>query len=536
MRVLLQIIKGESRDVDKTFEYVTDEPDNVTFGRSATEDTKDGRGAPHVQLSTTDISLSHRHFMLMLRPPNCFIQDMNSLNHVYINDFRPNHFIKDTVLLKDGDEIKAGKTYLKITIKKKEREWQYRCNRCGKSVEAAASKRTEKKELICDECRDRIFTWERQESGKKPGFLSDVLGKSKEEGQKREHRRPSDDYKISLKKLGTCCSVSHCKKDLSNYADNDGKAQEFHDIALYLCNECAEKQKNMDEVIKNYQFLSVLGRGGSSEVYLARHEFTYRLVAIKKILPDKEMQRYQLLIFQREVGLAKDLVHPNLIRFYDYFNHKKYPYLVTEYLPGGNVADCFGNKERQLDSEKSCQIILEILDALSFLHGKGIVHRDVKPQNFLFTADGRVKLSDLGLAKSIELAGQSGITSSGIMGGTIPYIAPEQITNYRFVKTMADVYSAGVSLYFMLTRRYPYSFSAMFDLAVKQEKKSKLKNPLMVILEEEPISILNVKPELNVRLAQVIDKCIQKNPHDRYADASQMKSALITAISEDAEN
>ncbi|MEM2936417.1 MAG: protein kinase, partial [Candidatus Bathyarchaeia archaeon] len=160
-----------------------------------------------------------------------------------------------------------------------------------------------------------------------------------------------------------------------------------------------------------------------------------------------------------------------------------------------------------------------------------IVHRDVSPTNILFDNKGCAKLSDMGLAKSFELAGQSGITAPGETGGKILCIAPEQILDFCFVKPAADVYSVGVCLYFLLTARFPYHFPSPLDLLLGVAGLREVKHPFAIVLEDEPIPIIERKPDIPAPLAAVIDRCLRKNPEERFKDARELGGAIRKAIS-----
>ena len=159
-------------------------------------------------------------------------------------------------------------------------------------------------------------------------------------------------------------------------------------------------------------------------------------------------------------------------------------------------------------------------------HKGGIVHRDIKPSNILFAKDGTAKLSDMGFAKSFELAGQSGITGPHDVGGTLMFMAPEQITDYRFVKPPADVYSMGVCLYYFITGKFPYHFPSELELLCKAVVFKEVKNPYSIIIEENPIPILQRKPDLPKPLAKLIDRCLVKKPERRFDDAKELKEAI----------
>ena len=173
---------------------------------------------------------------------------------------------------------------------------------------------------------------------------------------------------------------------------------------------------------------------------------------------------------------------------------------------------------------------MDVLEGLSHIHGKGYVHRDISPSNMLISAGDEIKLSDMGLSKSYELAGQSNITITGETAGKILYMAPEQITNYRFVKPLADIYSAGIVFYYLLTGKFPYDFPTPLDMLLDIIGKNKKKEPIVIILEDNPIPIRDRNNCIERAIARIVDKAINKAPGNRYHSAKEMKQAISNAV------
>ena len=338
-----------------------------------------------------------------------------------------------------------------------------------------------------------------------------------EEAEQREERVISEEFAVKCLK---------CGRDVTKQANSNGRAAELKDVALYLCEDCALKERVEKEKAGDYILLRQIGIGGMGIVYKGWHKPSGMVVAIKELLPDKLMDEKSLKVFHREISITHDLIHPNIVHFYDSFTRKRKPCLITEYLPRGNAEEMLLKQGEPFTIEKACRIVLQILEGLSYAHERGIVHRDVKPQNILFDGNGKAKLSDMGLAKSFELAGQSGITAPGEIGGTILYMAPEQILDFRFVKPPADVYSIGVCLYYFLTGKFPYEFPSSLDALLGMVGIKKVKHPFTIVLEDEPIPILERKPDIPKPLASIIDRCLRKRQEERFRDGGELKGAI----------
>lgn len=514
MKLLLEVKKGPRADIGRSFTIERTEPDNITVGRSARKTDILGEDYPHIQISSDDLRLSRWHFMLQLRPPNCFVADIGSANHTFINDF--SNSLKDTIELKDGDVIRVGRTFLKVTLIPEEVKdsVKYNCIKCGKELKELEVKSSEKIEAVdftCHACKEAEKIKQETEKQKK-AFSEEKLTGQELRGSKE-----------SVKGIVQCFN---CRKDLPKQANKDRQAEGVIPGAIYLCEDCAMKERVRNDQVGNYMILKQIGIGGMGVVYKAWHNPTGRLVAIKELLPDKLMNDKSLKIFHREISITRELVHPNIVRFYDSFTKNRKPYLLTEFLPGGNAEEKILNRKKPFSVKEACHIILDVLEGLSYAHEKGIVHRDISPNNILFDNNGIGKLSDMGLAKSFELAGQSGITSPGEIGGKYLYIAPEQILDYRYVKPRADVFSVGACLYYFITGKYHYHFSSPLDMVLARVGVKEIRNPFRIVLEDEPIPVLKRKPDVPRSLAIIIDRCLKKKPEERFQSGVELKEAI----------
>ena len=191
-----------------------------------------------------------------------------------------------------------------------------------------------------------------------------------------------------------------------------------------------------------------------------------------------------------------------------------------EWCEGGGVDRLMAQHSGKLPLQWAKPIILQSLEALAHAHSKGFVHRDLKPSNILlaFARNNVVaKLSDFGLAKSFEAAGLSGLTITGNYAGTPYFIPREQITNFKYVKPVSDVWSMGATIYNMLTGTFPYPFTNERD-------------PIDVILNDDVVPIRKRDKSVPTALADVLDKALAKNIRDRYLTAAEMSEALKQAL------
>ena len=230
--------------------------------------------------------------------------------------------------------------------------------------------------------------------------------------------------------------------------------------------------------------------------YKAWHKSTGRLVALKTMLPEHQETEKYVKYFEREMTLSSNFIHDNLIRVMDLdpgdIQINKPPYYVSEYASGGDLLNLLLNKYQGIiPIREACSIIIQILRGLELLHNgnnrvKGIVHRDIKPQNILLTFDSNknmvAKLADMGLAKCWEDAGLSRLTQTGEHFGSPIYMSQQQILNYKFVKPLSDVYAVGITLYLLLSGQYPFDYPSPMELM--QLKKSSGDRELMWYLKK----------------------------------------------------
>jgi eukaryotic-like serine/threonine-protein kinase len=293
----------------------------------------------------------------------------------------------------------------------------------------------------------------------------------------------------------------------------------------WLCGKCDRQRQQFPRTHPDYLTEKVLGNGGMGEVYLARQLSNNRPVAIKMMVPTGAASEKAKEYFRREMVVLKDLLmpggqcHPNIVAFYDIFEVDSQFQLIMEYVPGKNALEWVTDLHAPLPIASAARIGCHLLSALAYAHAKGYVHRDVKPSNILVSgpvARPKVKLSDFGLAKSFrENAEFVKLTRLGDVGGSIGFISPDHIREFRDLKEPADIYSAGATLYYLLTLRYPF---LNFD-----PYKTDAYN---MILENPAIPLRALRPDAPELLERILARSLEKERKDRWKSAATMHAAL----------
>ncbi|HBE83168.1 MAG: protein kinase [Blastocatellia bacterium] len=293
----------------------------------------------------------------------------------------------------------------------------------------------------------------------------------------------------------------------------------------YVCDECREKLKKNPQPIPNYQMMRVLGQGGMGSVMLARSVKDGRAVAIKTLLPEVAVSEQSLKRFLREIEVASSLIHPNIVSYIEHGTHNGIVYLVTEYVSGLDASKLAKKRGGKLNFKEVVKIIEQTLAALDFAHQKGFVHRDIKEQNIL--VDGTfpnyvAKLTDFGLSKSYKQTGMSGVTMVGDVAGTIAYMPPEQVRDFKEVRPPSDIYGIGMTAYSLLTGAHALDISP----------KAGISETVKAIFEKPIIPIANRVPDVPLRVSAVIETALAKQTELRWRTAGEMREALLRAASE----
>jgi serine/threonine-protein kinase len=256
-----------------------------------------------------------------------------------------------------------------------------------------------------------------------------------------------------------------------------------------------------------YRIIRKLGAGGMANVYLAEDQELGRRVAIK-ILDDKHAADDSFIErFRREAKNAAGLSHPNIVSIYDRGEAEGTYYIAMEYLSGRSLKELIVGRG-PTPIQIAIDYTRQILAALGFAHRHGIVHRDIKPHNVVVDADGRVKVTDFGIARS----GASQMTEVGSIIGTAQYLSPEQARGSP-VDQRSDVYSVGIVLYEMLTGTVPFTGDTPLEIAMKH-------------LSEVPVPPSELRPDVPEDLDLVVLRALAKDPGDRYQTAEEMEADL----------
>ncbi|MGE3780880.1 MAG: protein kinase, partial [Pirellulaceae bacterium] len=268
-----------------------------------------------------------------------------------------------------------------------------------------------------------------------------------------------------------------------------------------------------------YTLLDELGQGGMGTVYKAHHAALDRIVAIKVMRLVKEPRA--VTRFRREIRAAARLVHPNIVHATDADEANGTHYLVMEFVEGTDLA-AYVRERGPLSVETAIQFLLQAAQGLEHAHQRGVVHRDMKPSNLLLDRDGTVKVLDMGLARLDSADGeQDQLTGTGQVMGTVDFMAPEQAQNTKQADARVDIYSLGVTLWYLLTGRILYSGDSVLSKLLAHQR--------------DPIpSLHEACPQASRELERVFTKMVAKSPDDRYCSMSTVIADLrscLTALS-----
>ena len=254
-------------------------------------------------------------------------------------------------------------------------------------------------------------------------------------------------------------------------------------------------------------------------VFLALRDADGALVALKAIQPAIVGTELQTERFLREARILRQLDHPHIVAFHEVGESGGLLYFAMDFVPGTDVAELQKKLRGPLPIPRAVNLACQMLSALEYAHAMGFVHRDIKPSNLLVEEDaGRdvVRVTDFGLARTYLTSPLSGLTLQGNVGGTMAFVAPEQIINFREAKPPADQYSAGATLYTLLTDR------CVFDLPRQFEAQ------LLMILQADPVPIQTRRPEIPKGLAAVVHQSLAKDPKNRFKNVGAMRTALVS--------
>ena len=260
-----------------------------------------------------------------------------------------------------------------------------------------------------------------------------------------------------------------------------------------------------------YQLRSQIARGGMTDVFLGHDTLLSRPVAIKRLFPEFAADPSFVERFRREATAAANLNHPNIVAVYDWGSAEGTYYIVMEYIEGQSLAELL-RSDGPLSPEHAAEIALSVAAALGFAHNNGVIHRDVKPGNVLLSPDGKVKVTDFGIAIAAFGGAESNLTQTGSVMGTATYFSPEQAQG-QSLDHRSDLYSLGIVLYEMLCGRPPFTGDSSVAVAYKHVQQA----------VPAPSSLGVVLPE---SLEAITMKLLAKNPAQRYPTARDLQRDL----------
>jgi hypothetical protein len=409
-----------------------------------------------------DTFISRHHFILEANPPNARIRDLGSLNGTYVNQKKCGGRKKEEspeegarrehpqVDLDDEDRIQVGTTVFRVHMDwPMPPEWVCRCTECGEDVSREPGCASGGL-YVCDACRAKAA---------------------------------NDPYKL-----------------LRNMAQ---------EVA-------GGKSRVTVPVIPGYDIGKKIGQGGMGAVYMARRVKDNTVVAVKVMLSKVAVDERARAAFFREMAILRALRHPNIVAFEDSGAAGSAFWFVMAYCNRGSAVDLLRRHKGKVPPEDAVPIFLHALGGLQFAHDKNFVHRDLKPHNLLLHEhEGRweAKIGDFGLAKNFERAGFSGMTATGSYSGTFPFMAPEQVTGFKYMRPVTDVWSMAATFYYLLTGTTPRDHRPEED-------------PVNVVLMGRIIPIRERDPNIPARLAEVIDRALARDLDQRYASAREFRAAL----------
>ena len=349
-----------------------------------------------------------------------------------------------------------------------------------------------------------------------------------EAGEKRKSRKSTDEP-VPLDEFIVCLRKSR----LVDPSEMDVLVDEFsssetlamartlvaRDILTPFQAKALVRGKYRGLVLGNYAVLEKLGEGGMGQVFKARHLRMDRVVCLKVMRSGARKSPEQVARFRREAETVAALSHPNIVVAHDADEADGIPYLVMECIDGIDLAR-YVEKHGPLPAQQATELVTQVACALDYAHGRGVIHRDIKPHNLMLDAEGNVKILDMGLVRldafldgPSDVVTQAAMTSTGAIMGTVDYISPEQALNSRNADSRSDIYSLGCTLHYLVTGK------VVFDGETIMEK-------LIAHREHAVPAMADSAGEISLGLEAVFSKMVSKAPEDRYAAMADLVEDL----------
>jgi eukaryotic-like serine/threonine-protein kinase len=262
-----------------------------------------------------------------------------------------------------------------------------------------------------------------------------------------------------------------------------------------------------------YELEKLVGSGGMSNVFRAHDRLLERTVALKILHQQYTRDDDYVERFRREARAVAQLAHPNIVTVIDRGEQDGRQFIVFEFVEGENLKEIVARG--RVPVRDAVQLVLQVARALAFAHERGLVHRDVKPQNVLLNEDGQAKVTDFGIARSLDV---QGVTQTGTVLGTSDYIAPEQARGQK-VDPKTDIYSLGTVLYELLTGEVPFVGDNFVAVAMRH-------------VNEPAPSVLEHRPDCPVRLGLAVERAMAKDPADRFESMGEFIAELEACLAE----
>ena len=480
MQVRLEVTRGPSRGKS----YTLRDGEVILVGRS-----------PRCHLVIGgDAQCSRAHLLVVVHPPHCSLRDLGSLNGTFVNGQR----VQETNL-NHGDRIEIGRSEILVEfVQVGARVTPVQPAHQESSLPPVQLPQPQEPEPEPEDGELRfVDSGERVGGGEGDGLR--FVEPDEEELPEEPEGEPG---------------VVRCARCGREQAMGAVQVPVGEGGAVFVCPECREQMRQHGEQIPGYRIIRHLHRGGQGDVWEAQSLSTGERVAIKTLIPDLATSRRAVRRFSREMRIAQQLNHPNIVRCIDAGEYHGVFYIVMEFVDGLDAERLRQQSGGTLPIADVVNIGLQTLDALIYAHGQGVVHRDIKPSNLMIVGRSpnfQVKVTDFGFARA---RGMSGLTRPGEVFGTLPFMPPEQILDAHSVDERADIFSLGASLYHLLTGQFVFDF------------QPGVKDLYLTILEDEVIPIRRRRRDIPEALARVIDRAIEKRMERRFRTAQEFKQAL----------